>query len=113
MEKVWEELKKIEAQAEQIRSEAQDKSMQISTMAQKQAQTLSLNAKNYSAEEIKQLESTASQEINCKRNEKLKESQQTAEKIRKSAEKRMDHATNLIVKNVLGEDANGANYKIR
>jgi len=51
MEKVWEELKKIEAQAEQIRSEAQDKSMQISTMAQKQAQTLSLNAKNYSAEE--------------------------------------------------------------
>jgi len=45
MEEVWEELKKIEAQAEQIRAEAQDKGKETTKIAEQDAELLLTNSK--------------------------------------------------------------------
>jgi hypothetical protein len=47
MKKVWEELKKIDAQAEQIRSYAKEKSKRITSLAEKNAEKLLANSKAY------------------------------------------------------------------
>ena len=51
MEKVWSELKKIEAQAEQIRVDAQDNAKKMIALAQQQAEMLIANSKTYAKEE--------------------------------------------------------------
>ena len=55
MEKVWEELKKLEAKAEQIKSNAQNKAKEITVLAQQEAEKLVANSKTYAEEEAKQL----------------------------------------------------------
>ena len=55
MEKVWDELKKIEAQAEQISSDAQDKAKKISLLAKQDAEKLIANSKTYAEEESQKL----------------------------------------------------------
>ena len=47
MEKVWEELKKIELQAEQIRIEAQNRAKEITNLANQEAEKLVANSKAY------------------------------------------------------------------
>ncbi len=54
MEKVWEELKKIEAKADQIKSTAQNKAKEITVLAQQEAEKLVANSKTYAEEEAKQ-----------------------------------------------------------
>ena len=51
MEKVWDELKKIEALAEQVRSEAQQNAKEITGLAQKEAEKLLSNSKTYAQKE--------------------------------------------------------------
>lgn len=46
MEKVWDELKKIEAQPGQIRSEAQNKAKEIIAMVLQEAEELVAKSKN-------------------------------------------------------------------
>ena len=103
MEKIWQELKKIEAQAEQIRIESQDKAKKITTLAHKEAEKLIENGKAYADDEAQKLHSKAIQEANKKRDEQLKASQAAAEKLKAQAEKRMDKAVLTIVNSVLGE----------
>ena len=105
MEKVWAELKKIEAEAEQIRSEAQNKSKEITTLAQQEAENLQADGKTYAEQEAKQLYTNTINEANRKRDEQLKANQEATEKIRAQAEKRMDQAALAIVNSVLGEQA--------
>jgi len=103
MEKVWDELKKIEAQAEQIRSEAQDKAKKMNTLAEQKAQELIANSKTYAQEEAQQLISDAIQEANCTRDAQLKANQEASEKLRVQAQERMEQAAAKIVSTVLGE----------
>ena len=103
MEKVWEELKKIETQAEQIRSEAQDKAKKMNALAEQKAQELIANGKTYAQEEAQQLISNAVQEANRTRDAQLEANQEATEKLRVIAQERMEQAAAKIVSTLLGE----------
>jgi vacuolar-type H+-ATPase subunit H len=103
MEGVWEELKKIEAQAEQIRVDAQNKAKNITVLAGQEAEKLVASGKTLAEEEAQQLYANAVQQANSIRDEKLKASQKVAEKLRLQAEKHMDQAVSKVVNSVLEE----------
>ncbi|MCL5950085.1 MAG: hypothetical protein M1490_06385, partial [Candidatus Bathyarchaeota archaeon] len=64
MQKVWEELKGIETQAEQIQTDAKDKAKKITAQAQKDADKLLENSKTYGAEESQKRYQAAIAEAN-------------------------------------------------
>ena len=101
MEKVWEELKKIEAQAEQIRGETQKKAKEITNIAQQEAEELLANSETYAEEEGQQLYINTIQEANQNRDEQLKVNQKTADKLRVQAEKHMESAIAKVVNAVI------------
>ena len=103
MEKVWDELKKIEAQAEQIRSEAQDEAKEMINLAQQEAQKLIGNGNAYGEEEAQQLYTSTIQEANQGREEQLKANQRARANLRAQAEKQLEQAVSTIVNMVLGE----------
>jgi len=103
MEKVWGELKKIEAQAEQIRSEAQNKAKKLTDLSQQAGEKLIANSKIYADEEAQQFYVTAIQEANCNSEEQLRTYQQAMEKLKAKAEKCMDQASSAVVSSVLVE----------
>jgi len=103
MEKVWDELKKIEAQAEQIRSEAQDEAKKMTALAQQEAEKLIANGKAYGEEEAQQLYTIAIQEANRNRDEQLKANQEARANLREQAEKQIEQAVSTVVNTVLGE----------
>ena len=103
MEKVWEELKKIEAEAEQIRSEAQQKAQTITTLAQLNGEKLIANSQTYADEEAQQLLTRTVEEANRKRDEQLKANQEAAEKLKAQAEKHMEQAISKVVNTIIRE----------
>jgi F0F1-type ATP synthase membrane subunit b/b' len=103
MEKVWEELKKIDAQAEQIRSEAQTNAKEITSLAQKEAEALIANSKNYAQQEAQHLYTSAVSEANRSRDQQLEANQKTTENLIKQGQQRMKKASLTIVTAVLGE----------
>ena len=103
MEKVWNELKKIEAQAEQIRSEAQDEAKKMTALAQQEAEKLIANGKTYGEEETQQLYTSTIQEANRNREEQLKANQEARANLRAQAEKQLEQAVSTVVNAVLGE----------
>jgi vacuolar-type H+-ATPase subunit H len=103
MEKVWAELKKIEAQATQIKIEAQAKNKEIVVVAQQEAETLSANSKNYAKEEAQNLYETAVKDASKNRESQLKANQEQTQKLSAQAQKNMPKAAEAIVKRVLGE----------
>ena len=100
---MWEELKKIEAQAEQIRSEAQDKAKQMTDLAQKESEELLANSATYAEEDAQQLYMNTIQESNRSRDELLKANQVAADKLRVQAEKHMKSAIAKVVNTVIEE----------
>ena len=103
MEKIWDELKKIEAQAEQIRSEAQDEAKKMTALAQQEAEKLIANGKAYGEEEAQQLYTSTIQEANRNREEQLKANQEARANLRAQAEKQLEQAVATVVNIVLGE----------
>ena len=103
MEKVWDELKKIEAQAEQIQNDAQDRAKKMAALAKQDAEKLVENSRTYAETESQRLYAKAVEEANQERDERLKSNQEAAEKLTAKAEKRMDKAI-LAVVNVVLED---------
>ena len=103
MEKIWEELKKIEAQAEQIRGETQDKAKKMTLIAQQEAEELLANSGTYADEEAQQLFKNAVQEANNSREELLKANQVTANKLRVQAEKHVASAITKVMNEVIEE----------
>jgi len=103
MEKVWGELRKIESQAEHIRSEAKDEAKKITVLAQKEAEKLIVDSKAYAEEEGRKLYASAIQEANHNHDERLMANQESAEKLRVQAEKRIDQASSTVANAVLGE----------
>ena len=113
MEKVWEELKKIENQSEQILVESQDQGKQITRLAQQEAEKLLLNSKTYAEEEAQQLVKKVTEEANRKYEEQLNLSLEATKKLRGQAETRMEQAAKRMVDAVLGDGAFVANHKVR
>jgi vacuolar-type H+-ATPase subunit H len=103
MEKVWDELKKIEAQGQQILSEAKDKAKKMTTLANQEAEKLIANGKVYAEEEGQQLYASTIQEANRNSNEQLKANQEVRANLRVEAEKRMEQAVSTVVDTVLEE----------
>lgn len=103
MEKVWANLKKIEAEAEQIHSEAQNKAKEITDLAQQEAEKLQADSKTYAEQEAKRIYTNSIDEANRKRDERLGANQEATQKLRTQAEKRMDQAASAIANSVLGE----------
>ena len=103
MEKVWDELKKIEAQADQIQKDAQERAKNMVFLAKQDSEKLIENSRIYAEEESKKLFANAIKEANQDRNDRLKANQEAAEKLKEKAEKRMDKAVLAIVNVVLEE----------
>ena len=103
MEKVWDELKKIEAKAEQIRSEAETEAKKITTLAQQDAEKLIANGKAYAEEEAQQIYNGTIQDSNHYCDEQLKANQEASANLKLQAEKRMERAVSAVVNTVLGE----------
>ena len=103
MEKIWGELRKIESQAEQIRDEARDKAKKITILAQQEAEKLIVDSKAYAEEEGRKLYANSIREANRSRDERLRANQESAEKLRIQAEKRVDQASSTVANAVLGE----------
>ncbi len=101
MKKVWDELKKIEAQAEQIKSEAQVRAKKVILLAKKDAEELVEKSKTYAEAESQKLRSMAIEEANLNRDEQLKANEETVANLKSKAEKRMDKAVSVVVKAVL------------
>jgi vacuolar-type H+-ATPase subunit H len=103
MENVWGELKKIEAQALQITSDAQDKAKQIVAMSKQDAQKLVNDSKINAEAEAQKLYTDAVAKATQEREEQLKLNQTEIKKLKLVAEQGMDQAVDLIVKAVLEE----------
>jgi len=103
MQKVWEELKNIEARADQIESDAKEKAKQIIAQAQKDAATLLAKSQAYGAEESKKRYDAAVAEANKTRQQRLDENEKVAAKLKAQAEKHMDKAVSAVVNAVLEE----------
>jgi vacuolar-type H+-ATPase subunit H len=101
MENVWDELKKIEAQALQITSDAQDKAKQLVVVSKQDAQKLVEDSKVNAEVEAQKLCAEAVAKANQEREEQLKVNQTEIKKLKVAAEKNMDQAVDLIVKAVL------------
>jgi vacuolar-type H+-ATPase subunit H len=104
MEKVWDELKKIEAQAEQIQNDAQERAKNMVLLAKQNSEKLIENSRIYADEESQKLFANSIKEANLNRDEHLKANQEYAGKLKEKAEKRMDKAVLTIVKVVLEEN---------
>jgi hypothetical protein len=103
MEKVWEELKKIEAEADKIRVDAQQKAQSITAVAQQNSEKLIANSKAYAQEEGQLVYAKTIEEANLKRDEQLKASQVATEKLKMHAVKRTESAVNAVVNTILKE----------
>ena len=103
MEKVWEELKKIEAEAEKIRVDAQQKAQSITAVAQLNSEKLIANSQAYAEEEGQQVYVSTVKEANRKRDEQLKASRAATEKLKVQAAKRMDLAVVAVVNTIVKE----------
>jgi vacuolar-type H+-ATPase subunit H len=101
MEKVWDELKKIEAQAEQIQNDAQDRAKKMVFLAKQDAEKLVENSKTYAEAESQKLYAKAIEEANQERDEHLKTNEEAAGNLKLKAEKRMDKAVSLVVNAIL------------
>jgi vacuolar-type H+-ATPase subunit H len=104
MERVWEELKRIEAQAEQIRSEAESKAKDITRLADQEAEKLLANGKAYAEEKAKQLFDNTIQEANHSREERLRLNEKATEKLEEQANRRMDQAVQAVLNVILEEN---------
>jgi len=101
MEKVWDELKKIEAQAEQIQNDAQDRAKKMVLLAKQDAEKLVENSRTYAEAESQKLYAKAIEEANQERDEHLKVNEEVVGNLKLKAEKRMEKAVSTVVNAVL------------
>jgi len=97
MENIWGELKKVEAQATQIISDAQNKANAIEEAAKQAAQKLVDDSKNNSEVEAQKLYSEAIAKAIEEREEQSKINQIEINRLKIIAEKHMDQAVDIIL----------------
>ncbi len=104
MERVWQELRRIEAKADQIRSEAQTKAQEMVNVAKLEAEQLLATGKTYAETQGHNLKQRKIQEANKSRVAKLKANDKELDKIERVAQKRMPVAEQTVVDAVLGKN---------
>lgn len=103
MEKVWDELKKIEAQAETIHKEAENNVNKILALAHQDGEKLIADSRIYAEEEAKQVYDQIVQEANHNRDQQLSENRKAIDNLQVKAKKRIERASLAIKTAVLGE----------
>jgi len=103
MEKVWEELRKIEREAERIRSEGLRKSEEIFVIAKEDAEKLVLDSRKHVEEEAEELLSRYLEEANKEREDALKKNEDVIKELRITVERRINEAVKMIFDAVLGK----------
>ena len=103
MEKVWEELKKIEKEAEKIREGAQRMTREITSLAQRNSEKLVENSQTYAEEEGRRLYEGIVKEANFKQNEELKANEVAVERLKEYASSQMDQAVDAVMKAIVKE----------
>jgi vacuolar-type H+-ATPase subunit H len=103
MERVWQELKRIEAQANQIRDEADTRAKEITNTAKQEAEELIANSKAYAEQEGQRLQKEASREANEKREARLRANEESLKEMESDAQKKIPQAQKIIVDAVLGK----------
>ena len=103
MERVWEELKKIETEAERIHSEASKKSEELHAIAKKDAEKLLSVSKKHAEAEANELLNKYRREASNERNARLEKNKIFIKELRATVEKRFDKAVNTVFDAVLGK----------
>ena len=103
MERLWEELKKIEDEAISIRSEAEEKSAKIIDLAREYAEKLILDSRKEAEHEALELLNQFLSEAKIKREKMLKENEENIRKLRMKAEKCMEEAAKMIIDAAAGK----------
>jgi vacuolar-type H+-ATPase subunit H len=103
MERVWEELRKIETKAEQIHSEALEKSEELLAIAKKDAEKLLSVSKKYTEAEANELLKRYLEEAASERHSTQEKNKIFIRKLKKNVEKRFDKAVNTVFDAVLGK----------
>ena len=112
MEKIWAELKKIETNAEEIRTEAKSRSKQIVELAIKESAQLVAKSRVYAVEDSEQLFKVSLKEADQLYKEKLKMGDEQSKMLEQQAEKYLEKAVGRIVSAILGEADNVASKQI-
>lgn len=102
MEKVWEELRKIESKAEHIHSETLKKSEELITVAKKNAEKLLSVSKKHTEAEANKLLAKSLEESANERAAALEKNEKSIKELRATVEKCLDKAVNTILDAVLG-----------
>lgn len=102
MEKVWEELRKIESKAEYIHSETLKKSEELIAIANKDAEKLFSVSKKHTEAEANKLLNKYIREAANERTAALEKNEKSIKELRTTVEKNFDKAVNTIFDAVLG-----------
>jgi F0F1-type ATP synthase membrane subunit b/b' len=103
MEKVCEELRKIERKAERIRSEALRTSEEIIAVAQGEAEKLFSDSRKRIEEESDELLNNFVREADKEREDALKKNEKAIKELSTTVEKRINEAVKTIFDAVLGK----------
>ncbi len=103
MERVLEELKKIEDEAEKIRLEASEEAKEIISLARQGSERLIIGAEKEAEEAVSRFVKAFEISIRKKRDEIIKRCESQIDKLRKIAKKKKDSAVNLVFKVLIGE----------
>ncbi len=101
MESVWNELRKIESEAERIHLEAENKSKEILRTAKEEGEKLLQDAEAYSNEEASRILEKLSLQGKKERDRILQENEKGIERLRKMASANMDEAAGAIFEALL------------
>jgi len=103
MERILEELKKIEDESEKIRLEASKKAEEIIKLARQRSEKLVTDAEKDAERTIDKLMENFRNRMKKRHNELMSSCELEIAKLRNIAEKNMDLAVNQIFKAVIGE----------
>ncbi len=103
MERVWEELKRIENEAVLINSEASNKSKEIIETAKQKGAKLTADSEKYALEEAQRLVEKINEEANEERKKTLEENKKNIEALRETATTHMDEAVKTIFNSLVGQ----------
>ncbi len=103
MEKVLEELKKIEDEAENIRSEAVQKSKEIVETAHQQSRQLIIDAEKKAEKDVEESLLMFEEEIKERHRKILEISEAEIAKLRRSADENMLSAVDIVFRIVIGD----------
>jgi vacuolar-type H+-ATPase subunit H len=102
MEKVWEELRKIENEAERIRSETSKKTEELIALAKKDAEKLLSVSEKHTEAEANKVLNTYLEEAANEHDLSLKANEKDLKRLKTNVEKGFDKAVNTVFDAVLG-----------